>query len=269
MKDAVKSAAQRFEKLQVLSANVVILDPQGTIVTVNRAWRDFGRRNGLLLENSGVGLKYLDYCDSGNPDSSQLITDLSALLAGQLDLLTLVYPCHSPDRARWFFLSGVPLSLQEPAGVALVHTNLTEVLRATANPGKKTSPRMSTGPAISLDTIGATLEHSISQQLASQLTVALGQSGSAKSRARGSRKLLAAQKVADAQLSRRQLHILALLTRGKTNAEIAKIILRSPNTVKLHVSAILKQLDCRNRTQAALLASNLLDSNLRSDHEPL
>jgi DNA-binding NarL/FixJ family response regulator len=142
-----------------------------------------------------------------------------------------------------------------------VHTNLTEVLRASADQHKKISHSVDSQPAISMDTLGATLEHSISQQLASELAFALGKPRSAKSHARGTKEMQAARKVADAQLSRRQLHILALLTRGKTNSEIAKLIFRSPNTVKLHVSAILKQLDCKNRTQAALLASNLLDNN--------
>ena len=50
---------------------------------------------------------------------------------------------------------------------------------------------------------------------------------------------------------------LAAPGKGKTNAEIARALFRSPNTIKLHVSAILKNLDLQNRTQAALLASRL------------
>lgn len=71
---------------------------------------------------SGIGASYLAYC------SGQLLVDLTELLAGRRDLLTLVYPCHSPASARWFSLSGVPLSLEKPAGVALLHTELTSLL---------------------------------------------------------------------------------------------------------------------------------------------
>jgi len=60
------------------------------------------------------------------------------------------------------------------------------------------------------------------------------------------------------KLSKRQLEVLRLLGEGKTNAEIAKALFRSPHTVKLHVSAILRQLNLKSRTQAALLASQLL-----------
>jgi DNA-binding NarL/FixJ family response regulator len=59
------------------------------------------------------------------------------------------------------------------------------------------------------------------------------------------------------RLSERQIQVLRLLGEGKTNNEIAEVLFRSPNTIKLHVSAILKQLGLKSRTQAALLASQL------------
>ena len=63
--------------------------------------------------------------------------------------------------------------------------------------------------------------------------------------------------LASAQLSKRQMQVLRLLGEGKTNKEIAEALFRSPNTIKLHVSAILQQLKLKSRTQAALLASRL------------
>ena len=59
-------------------------------------------------------------------------------------------------------------------------------------------------------------------------------------------------------MSKRQLQVLALLAEGKTNVEIAKALSCSPNTVKIHVSAILDQLNVKSRTQAAFLFSKLL-----------
>ena len=58
-------------------------------------------------------------------------------------------------------------------------------------------------------------------------------------------------------LSRCQLQVLRLLGEGKSNREIAEALCRSPNTVKLHVSAILHRLNLRSRTQAALIASTV------------
>jgi DNA-binding NarL/FixJ family response regulator len=75
----------------------------------------------------------------------------------------------------------------------------------------------------------------------------------------------AAQTLEHARLSRRQLQILGLLAEGKTNAEIAKALYRSPNTIKLHVSAILRHLNVSSRTQAALLASKLFKDDSPRD----
>jgi len=64
------------------------------------------------------------------------------------------------------------------------------------------------------------------------------------------------------RLSERQLQVLRLLGEGKTNQEIAEALYRSPHTIKLHVSAILKQLGLKSRTQAALLASQLYGKDM-------
>ena len=45
--------------LDALSAHVAVLDANGTIVGVNRAWRRFGRQNGLKLRNGGIGSSYI------------------------------------------------------------------------------------------------------------------------------------------------------------------------------------------------------------------
>ena len=67
------------------------------------------------------------------------------------------------------------------------------------------------------------------------------------------------QTLAVPRLSKRQLQVLALVAEGKTNAEIAKALSRSPSTIKIHVSAILDQLNVKSRTQAAFVFSKLLN----------
>ncbi len=55
-------------------------------------------------------------------------------------------------------------------------------------------------------------------------------------------------------LSDRELEVLAELTRGKTNAEIAEILFLSEKTVRNHVSAILEKLHLTNRVELATYA---------------
>jgi GAF domain-containing protein len=64
-------------------------------------------------------------------------------------------------------------------------------------------------------------------------------------------------------LSKRHMEVLRLLGEGKTNNEIAEALFRSPHTIKLHVSAILRKLKLKSRTQAALLASKVYSSSIK------
>jgi two-component system NarL family response regulator len=58
----------------------------------------------------------------------------------------------------------------------------------------------------------------------------------------------------DSLLTRREQEILALVAKGQSNQEIAKILYIAPGTVRVHVHTILQKLDVRDRTQAAVLA---------------
>ncbi|HEX7974809.1 MAG TPA: response regulator transcription factor [Anaerolineales bacterium] len=55
-------------------------------------------------------------------------------------------------------------------------------------------------------------------------------------------------------LSDRELEVLAELTRGKTNAEIAQVLHLSEKTVRNHISAILEKLNLTNRVELAAYA---------------
>ena len=55
-------------------------------------------------------------------------------------------------------------------------------------------------------------------------------------------------------LSERELEVLELIARGKANAEIARTLFLSPNTVRNHISNILSKLQISNRTEATAYA---------------
>ena len=244
MKDAVK-------ELKALPVNAVILDGSGTIVAVNDTWKDFARQNGLRLPNFGIGSNYLQFCGSDGPYPSLFATDLKEMLSRRRKFLTLIYPCHSPTEKRWFFLIGLPLSPDKPAGIALLHINLTDTL-----PPPFGAHQTQIGTTANLDAISATIERTVLETFSSQLDTML--SGTDHRAARDtSAHLDTEEALASSLLSKRQIEVLRLLGQGKSNKEIAKTLFRSPHTIKLHVSAILQQLKMKSRTQAALLASKM------------
>jgi two-component system, NarL family, nitrate/nitrite response regulator NarL len=65
-------------------------------------------------------------------------------------------------------------------------------------------------------------------------------------------------------LTARQLEVLELMAQGLPNKSIAKKLDLAEGTVKLHVAAILRGLDARNRTEAVMKAAQI---GLTSDHK--
>src|SRR5919112_709064 len=119
--------------LDSLSANIAVLDDSGTIVFVNRAWREFARSNeavGNVAENAN----YLQVCESavelGSEDAASFAEGIRSVLSGRREEFALEYPCHSPTEQRWFvgritrFLAG------DPPRAVVAHENVTERKRA-------------------------------------------------------------------------------------------------------------------------------------------
>lgn len=67
--------------------------------------------------------------------------------------------------------------------------------------------------------------------------------------------------IATEKLTPRQLDVMRYLAQGLSNKKIAESLGLSEGTVKVHVAAILKTLNVDNRTQAVLLASNMLKAS--------
>jgi DNA-binding NarL/FixJ family response regulator len=62
---------------------------------------------------------------------------------------------------------------------------------------------------------------------------------------------------ADLGLTERQLDVLALMARGKSNKAICRVLDLAEPTVKKHVTAILRVLNVTNRTEAVIAVSEL------------
>jgi PAS domain S-box-containing protein len=124
--------SQRFAQstLDGLSANIAIVDETGTILAVNRAWREFAEANLGTSANVCEGTDYLAVCDAATGDDSegarQFAAAARAVLAGKEKTFVMEYPCHSPDQERWFVVRVTHFSGDGPPRAVIAHENITE-----------------------------------------------------------------------------------------------------------------------------------------------
>jgi diguanylate cyclase (GGDEF)-like protein/PAS domain S-box-containing protein len=117
--------------LDSLTSHVAVLNAQGVIVAVNKAWRQFGTENGLLnSSHSMLGINYLDTCKNAvnlpdGDEANAAQAGIAAVLAGEKEHFYLEYPCHSPNQQRWFSMNVSPLQ-DSVGGVVVCHENITE-----------------------------------------------------------------------------------------------------------------------------------------------
>ena len=69
-------------------------------------------------------------------------------------------------------------------------------------------------------------------------------------------------------LTDREAEILALITQGKSNADVAALTYLSPNTVKSYIRSVYRKIDVGSRTQAVLwgVANGFTPDHHRIDH---
>jgi DNA-binding NarL/FixJ family response regulator len=67
-------------------------------------------------------------------------------------------------------------------------------------------------------------------------------------------------------LTDRESEILALITQGKSNAEVAALTFLSPNTVKSYIRTIYRKIDVASRTQAVLWGVGFTPDHNRIEH---
>lgn len=134
-RNASERALQRFVQTQrgildALPANIALLDEQGVILAVNEAWQTFAHTNGLAHTEAGLGVNYLALCDAvEGPDRADAVCaaqGIRRVLTGELASFTMEYPMDSPEAKRWFQLMVSPLHPGDPAGVVVMHIDISE-----------------------------------------------------------------------------------------------------------------------------------------------
>jgi PAS domain S-box-containing protein len=115
--------------LDALPAHTALLDRNGLILRVNKAWRRFGETNGIAPAYSPVGQNYLAICAGASGEGAHFspaaAIGIGRVLRGEATGFELEYPCHSPNEQRWFQLLASPLD-QGQGGAVIMHVNITQ-----------------------------------------------------------------------------------------------------------------------------------------------
>jgi diguanylate cyclase (GGDEF)-like protein len=128
-----KSEALNRAILDSVNAEIAVLDRDGIIIAVNEPWRQFSLQNsalpGIAAPNTGVGSDYLAACQDGEFSTSGgsrgVVAGIQDVQGGRLDRFSLEYPCHSPEKERWFVMSVTPLDTDHRS-VVVTHVDVTE-----------------------------------------------------------------------------------------------------------------------------------------------
>jgi diguanylate cyclase (GGDEF)-like protein/PAS domain S-box-containing protein len=123
--EAIRQAAI----LNALPAHIALLDPDGTIVSVNNCWKLFVGVNSMRGgPGQGLGVNYLAVCDRatgpGSHETHLAADGIRSVLNGSSKSFSFDYESNSSAEERWFQLTVTPLSTDRPKGVVVIHANI-------------------------------------------------------------------------------------------------------------------------------------------------
>ncbi|MCM0020533.1 MAG: PAS domain-containing protein [Tagaea sp.] len=123
-------AAVRSATLDGVPAHVALVDGAGRVLSTNKAWDEFARRNGFSGIEFGRGVNYIEVCRSASGDCAEEAHDvadgLARVLSGELEEFTIEYPCHSPTQERWFKCVCLPVVHEGTRAAVISHIDISE-----------------------------------------------------------------------------------------------------------------------------------------------
>ena len=118
--------------LNALPAHIALLDPDGTIVSVNDTWRLFEDTSSIRGgPGQGPGVNYLAVCDSqtgpGTQEAHAVAAGIRSVLDGRCQSFSFDYACDwcgPASKDRWFQFTVTPLSTTSRKGVIVMHADI-------------------------------------------------------------------------------------------------------------------------------------------------
>ncbi|MGD9016160.1 MAG: LuxR C-terminal-related transcriptional regulator [Desulfobacterales bacterium] len=128
-----------------LSAHIAILDADGVIIDVNRAWKAFAIANGADEDADFLGINYLTVCDAvsgpGASDARAVSGGIRKVAGGEQDSFLYDYPCHSPDGKHWYYMRAIRMAGEGPIRIVVSHEDIT-ALKLTEEALRRSQQRL-------------------------------------------------------------------------------------------------------------------------------
>jgi len=164
-----ESEGQLQSTIDGLSAHIAVLNERGEIVLTNKAYRDFGERNGVEPGTVSEGANYLAVCDTASGGHSEeanaFANGIREVLSGKSQSFELEYPCHSPDEKRWFIGRVTPFTDECTRRVVIAHEDITERIRAAMETAKLEAQNQQLQKSESLGRMAGAIAHHFNNQL--------------------------------------------------------------------------------------------------------
>lgn len=163
--------------IDALKSSLCVIDAEGSIIAVNRAWREFSLANGGQPEKMSEGANYLAICDAAAraqyPVAARVAAAIRAAIAGRRKDFSIEYECDSPSQRRWFVLSLSCFQWAGPVRMVVLHKDITERKLLIQKQAK--NARRLKGLAAHLETVreeqNATIAREVHDELGGTLTM--------------------------------------------------------------------------------------------------
>lgn len=186
-----------------------------------------------------IGENYFRNCAFADPLSPRLIRGLSQVISGEIDRLSVIYSDGSDNDSQDTFFLLLAFPHRENAGhIVVMHIDITVLTAIFSLYRKEAVPDDKAGDFSVPSAPAFEAEHALFALV--EEASKLGSQGQSQ---------LERKDRSTPPLSKRQMDVLALMTKGMTNAEIAQQLGLSLNTVKVYVSGILARLGLQSRAQ--------------------
>ena len=151
--------------LDALTSSIAILDENGTILSVNKPWRQVASANSAEsgCVSAFVGVNYLAVCDAVTGSDAEAAAAIAASirshLGGERNEVVQEYPCDFPAETRWFSCRMTSFGIGGVVRVVVAHEEITERKRVDAELRKLSRAVVQSASAVMITDLAGKIEY--------------------------------------------------------------------------------------------------------------